>query len=85
MLKSGVNGDAREIAQHRRMGFVEIENFVGGARLRAMRGGEDEIARDRGAGAEGASRTNDHHHGARRIVGDQRRATDQRVSGAGEQ
>ena len=57
-----------------------VDELVVGARLHAMRRGEQQIARDRGRGAGGAVGTEDHDHGTPGAVGRRRRAADHRRS-----
>src|SRR4029078_3155147 len=67
--------DVANIEQLRLPRRVELDQLVARAALHAMRGGENEIARDRGAGAERAVRAGDHyrvaalHERDRRVAG----------------
>ncbi len=57
--------DARHVEQMRLMRGVELDDLVGRVGFDAVAGGQHQIARDRGAGAEGAMRADDHHGVAR--------------------
>ena len=54
--------DAQNILQHRILSDLAGNELVVGARLHAMRRGEEKVARDRGCGAGGATGTQHHHH-----------------------
>ncbi len=56
-----MRGDLAHIEELRRARRVELDELVVGAGLHAVRGGEHQVARNRGAGAERAARADDHH------------------------
>ena len=67
-----------DVFEHRPLSGLAVGELVIGAGLHAMRRREQKVARDRGRGANGSVRADNHHDGASGAVGRRRRAADHR-------